>query len=55
MKDPVVDPFIPKQKMSKKARDKLNKKKRETWDVYPVTKVIPSKKIYDRKRKEVEE
>lgn len=44
--------MIPKNKMSKKARAKLNKAKRETWNMSPVTRVKPSKKVYDRKRKD---
>ena len=41
--------MIPKNKMSKKARKELNDQKRVTWDFSPVTRVKPSKKIYNRK------
>ncbi len=43
--------FVPKDKMSKKARKELNKQKRATWGFSPVTKMVQSKKVYSRKRK----
>ncbi len=43
--------FIPKAKLSKKARKELDRQKRVTWDFSPVTKTVESKKIYSRKRK----
>lgn len=43
--------FIPKEKLSKKARKDLDRQKRVTWDFSPVTKTVESKKIYSRKRK----
>ena len=43
--------FIPKEKLSKKARKELDRQKRVTWDFSPVTKTVESKKIYSRKRK----
>ena len=43
--------FVPKDKMSKKARKELNKQKRATWGFSPVTKTVESKKVYSRKRK----
>ena len=43
--------FIPKEKLSKKARKDLDRQKRVTWDFNPVTKTVESKKIYSRKRK----
>jgi len=42
--------MIPKLKMSKKARDELNKQKRATWAFSPVSRVKQSKKVYNRKR-----
>lgn len=42
--------FVPKNKMSKKARKKLVAGKRAAWVVSPVTKRIESKKVYNRKR-----
>jgi len=43
--------FIPRDKMSKKARKKLNGERRVTWGFSPVTKTVDSKKIYSRKQK----
>lgn len=42
--------IIPKAKLSKKARRKLNAEKRTTWAFSPVTKRVESKKIYNRKK-----
>ncbi|HWQ58308.1 MAG TPA: hypothetical protein VN540_04740 [Clostridia bacterium] len=43
--------FIPKQKLSKKARRALDAKRRATWDgLNPVTRQAVSKKAYDRKK-----
>lgn len=41
--------MISKSKLSKKARKELNKQKRVTWDFSPVSRVKPSKKIYNRR------
>ena len=43
--------FIPKDKLSKKARKELDRKKRVTWQFSPVTRTVESKKIYKRHRK----
>ena len=43
--------FVPKEKLGKKARKELNRKRRVTWSFSPVTKKIDSKKIYSRRRK----
>ena len=43
--------FVPKDKLSKKARKELNRQKRVTWEVSPVTKTVESKKVYSRKKK----
>ena len=43
--------FVPKDKLSKKARKELNRQKRVTWEFSPVTKTIESKKVYSRKKK----
>ena len=40
--------MIQKNKMSKKARAKLNKQRRVTWDFSPITRVKQSKKTYNR-------
>lgn len=42
--------FIPREKMSRKARKELDRSQRTFWSVPPVTKKIDSKKHYDRKR-----
>jgi len=43
--------FVPKDKMNKKARKKLDAAKRETWNMDPVTQKIESAKRYTRKVK----
>ena len=42
--------FIPRGKMSKKARKELNALERATWDMNPATRRVESKKLYNRKR-----
>ena len=42
--------FVPKEKMSKKARKELARQKRTTWAFSPTTRKVESKKQYDRKR-----
>ena len=42
--------MISKNKMSKKTRKELNKTKRVTWEFCPVSRVKPSKKVYERRR-----
>ncbi len=42
--------FIPKDKMSKKARKEIDRQRRVTWDFCPVTKTVESKKRYSRKK-----
>ena len=42
--------IVPKAKLSKKARRKLNAERRATWAFSPVTKRVESKKVYNRKR-----
>lgn len=42
--------FIPKEKMSKKERKKLDEESRVTWGFNPFSRVIPNKKAYDRKK-----
>ncbi len=41
--------FIPREKMSPKARRALDAKKRVLWTVCPATKRIDSKKAYNRR------
>ena len=43
--------FIPKEKLGKKARKRLDSEQRTTWTFSPVTKKVESKKLYNRKRK----
>ena len=45
--------FIAYEKLSKKEQKKLNAEKRKTWgDIKPITKVKPSAKLYNRKKKQ---
>ena len=46
-----VKRFVPKEKLSKKARKEMNRKRRVTWEFSPVTKTVDSRKVYSRKRK----
>ena len=45
-----MQPFVPRDKMSKRRKAALDRQKRVLWDVRPVTKVNKSKKLYDRKK-----
>ena len=48
--------MIPLNKQSKKAQRRYHEAKRGDWNgVSPVTRVIPNKKAYDRKRMKREE
>ena len=42
--------FLPREKMSKKAKKQAAADRRKTWAFSPVTRKIESKKIYNRKR-----
>ena len=42
--------FIPKEKLSKKAKRELARAKRQSWAISPVTRTAENKKRYDRKR-----
>ena len=42
--------FVPRDKMSKRARKKLDAQNLTTWEFSPVTKIVKSKKVYDRKK-----
>ena len=42
--------FIPREKLSKKARRALDAEKRATWGFSPVTRRVESKKHYDRRK-----
>ena len=43
--------FIPREKLSKKARKQLNSEHRVSWMFSPVSRKVESKKAYSRKRK----
>ncbi len=46
-----MENFIPKEKMSKKARKALNRKKRQTWgSLNPTTRKPENPKAYKRKK-----
>jgi hypothetical protein len=42
--------FVPKGKLSRKARKELNRQRRVTWEFSPVTRTGESKKLYNRKK-----
>ncbi len=46
-----MKPFIPREKLSKKARKALDRQQRTLWQYSPVTKTMESKKLYNRKKK----
>ena len=45
-----MEKFVPKEKMSKKLRKKLDAQRRTLWTVNPVTKKTESAKLYNRKK-----
>lgn len=48
------DKFIPKEKLSKKKRRELDNQKRNSWgEIKPVTRLVESKKRYNRQREKV--
>ena len=42
--------FVPRDKMSKRYKKELDAQKRRTWNTKPITKIIKSKKVYNRKK-----
>ena len=42
--------MVPRDKMSKKERRKLDTEKRTAWAFAPTARIVESKKIYNRKR-----
>lgn len=42
--------FVEYRKLSKKEQRKVNAERRATWDCSPVSKVVPNKKVYNRKK-----
>ena len=48
-----MEKFVSYEKLSKKKQKELNAAKRSTWGlVKPITKVKPSAKLYNRKKKD---
>ena len=43
--------FIPREKLSKKARKQLDRERRAFWPIPPITRKVESAKLYSRKRK----
>ena len=46
---------LPRQKMGKRQRRTLDESTRRTWQVSPVTRTKPSKKVYDRKKRRMDD
>ncbi len=46
-----MEKFVPKEKMSKKLRKKLDAQRRTLWTVNPVTEKTESAKLYNRKKR----
>ncbi len=42
--------FVPRDKMSKRKKKTLDKQKRAIRSIKPTTKIVKSKKVYDRKK-----
>ena len=42
--------FVSREKLSKKARKKLDNQKRTVWAFSPTTRKVESKKLYSRKK-----
>ena len=42
--------FVLRDKMSKRQKKTLDKQKRAIWSIKPTTKIVKSKKVYDRKK-----
>ncbi len=46
-----MEKFIPKEKLSKKVRQELNRQNRGSWNgVNPITRKTENKKLYNRKK-----
>lgn len=50
-RDDCMAGFIPREKLSKKARKRLDSEHRVSWMFSPVSRKVESKKAYSRKRK----
>ncbi len=44
-----MERFIPKLKLSKKAKREIEQKQRQTWTISPVSRKSDNKKVYNRK------
>ena len=42
--------FVPREKMSKKARREMDSRRRQSWAMDPRPRIVESKKIYNRKK-----
>lgn len=47
----MAKPFVPREKLSKKAKRELDRKKRQLWAISPVTRRSENRKRDDRKRR----
>jgi hypothetical protein len=45
-----MNKYVPREKLSKKARKQLDSRQRAVWPCSPVTKKVESKKCYNRKK-----
>ena len=45
-----MEKFVPYEKLSKKKKKELNAKKRQTWEISPVTRRTPNPKAYNRQK-----
>ena len=43
--------FVSREKMSRKARKEIDSRRRQLWTVDPRPRIVKSKKIYSRKRR----
>lgn len=41
---------VPLKKQSKRAQKEFHNKQRGSWGISPVTRTVPSRRLYDRKR-----
>lgn len=42
--------YIPMRKLSKRARNEINSRDRNVWNINPVTRIVPNKKAYNRRK-----
>jgi len=49
-KDKKYSDFVPYEKSSKREKRKRDNEKRTVWEINPITKTIPDKKKYSRKK-----